>query len=68
MPDRYIEFLQDVLISLHANIRELKERRSFADPEELAHIEGKLLAYQETLSILSSSADEFGINRKEIGL
>ena len=68
MPDRYVDFLQDVLITIHANIRELKERRNFADPEELTYIEAKLLAYTEMLSILRSSADEFHIDRKEIGL
>lgn len=68
MPDRYVDFIQDVLITIHANIRELKERRNFADPEELTHIEAKLLAYTEILSILRSSADEFHIDRKEIGL
>jgi len=68
MQPRYIEFIHDVLISLHQNIRELKERRGFADPEELTHIEAKLLAYQEVLSILQASADEFHIPREESGL
>jgi hypothetical protein len=68
MPERYVEFLQDVLITIHANIRELKERKNFADPEELTHIEAKLLAYTEILSILRSSAEEFRIDRTEIGL
>lgn len=68
MTNRYVEFVQDVLITLHANIRDLKERRSFADPEELTHIEAKLLAYNEMLSILRSSADDVGLDRKEIGL
>lgn len=65
---RYIEYIQDVLITIHANIRELKERRNFAEPEELTHIEAKLLAYQEILSTLQSTADEFGLDRQEIGL
>lgn len=56
------------IITVHANIRDLKERRSFADPEELTHIEAKLLAYNEMLSILRSSADDVGLDRKEIGL
>lgn len=68
MPVPYVEFLQDVLITLHANIRELQERKNFADSQELTHIEAKLLAYREMLSILQSSADEFNIPRKEIGL
>lgn len=50
------------------NIRELEERRNFSDPVELTHIEAKLLAYIEMLAILRQSADEFGIDRKEIGL
>ena len=68
MAQRYVEFIHDVLITLHANIRELKERRNFADSEELTHIEAKLLAYNEMLSILQSSADEFGIDKREVGL
>lgn len=65
---RYIEFIQDVLISIHENLRDLNERRNFADPEELPHIEAKIVAYQEMLSILRMSADTFGLPRHEIGL
>lgn len=68
MSARHIEFIQDVLISIHSNIRELRERKNFAEPEELTHIEAKLLAYTEILAILRFSADDFGINPKEIGL
>jgi hypothetical protein len=64
----YIEFIQDVLISIHENIHELNERKSFADPEELAHIEGKLTAYQEMIAILKASADEFGLPKESIGI
>lgn len=65
---RYIEFIQDVLVSVHENLRELNERRAFADPQELPHIEGKIIAYQEMLSILRMSADAFNIPRNEIGI
>ena len=65
---RYIEFIQDVLISIHENLRDLHERRNFADPEELPHIEAKIVAYQEMLSILRMSADTFGLPRHELGL
>ena len=68
MSKQHIEYIQDVLISIHSNIRELTERKNFADPEELTHIEAKLLAYTEVLAILRFSADDFGIDRKEIGL
>ena len=68
MEQRYIEFIQDVLITIHANIHELEERKGFAEPQELTHIEAKLLAYREMISILKVSADEFKIPREEIGI
>jgi hypothetical protein len=68
MSTRHIEFIQDVLITIHSNIRELRERKNFADPEELTHIEAKLLAYTEVLAILRFSADDVGIDPKEVGL
>jgi len=68
MKPSYVEYIQDVLITLHMNIRELQERKTFADPEELTHIEAKLLAYHEMLSILRDSADEFGIPKEKVGL
>ncbi len=68
MSTRHIEFIQDVLITIHSNIRELRERKNFADPEELTHIEAKLLAYTEVLAILRFSADDVGIDPREIGL
>ena len=68
MDRRSIEFIQDVLITIHDNIRELNERLNFADPEERAYIQGKLQAYSEILSTLRSGADEFGISRSDLGL
>jgi len=65
---RYIEYIQDVLISIHENLRELQQRRNFAEPSELAHIDGKIQAYQEMLSILRMSAESFGLPKHEIGL
>lgn len=65
---RYIEFIQDVLISVHENLRELNDRRSFADPDELPHIEGKIIAYQEFLSILRMSAESLNLPKQELGL
>ena len=66
--NQYIEFIQDVLISIHENLHELNERKAFADPEELAHIEGKIQAYQEFIAIIKSSAEQFDLPRTEIGL
>jgi len=43
MTPKYEEYIQDIVITLHMNLKELQERRSFADPEDLGHIEAKLL-------------------------
>jgi hypothetical protein len=68
MDKKSIEFIQDVLISIHENLHELQERKNFADPEELTYIEAKIMAYHEMIAILKSSADQFGIPKEEIGL
>lgn len=68
MEKRYIEFIQDVLISIHENLHELTERKGFADPEEITHIEAKILAYREILAIIRMSAAEFGLPNEEIGI
>jgi hypothetical protein len=68
MQERWVEFVHDLLITIHENIRELKERRAFADPEELTYIEAKLLAYKEILATIKSSAVEFKIPIETSGL
>jgi len=68
MQERWAEFVQEVLITVHENIRELKERRGFADPEELNYIEAKLLAYYEILSAFKSSALEYKIPKDKLEL
>ncbi|MCU0449273.1 MAG: hypothetical protein MUC97_05400 [Bernardetiaceae bacterium] len=68
MEKRYLEYLQDVLITLHQNLHETRERKLFADPAELDYIEGKLMAYQEILAIMRQSAQQFHLPTHEIGL
>jgi hypothetical protein len=68
MEARYRDFIQDIVISVHANIREVNERKGFADPEELDYIEAKLLAYNEVLSMMRASAAEFKLPLSELGL
>jgi hypothetical protein len=68
MEKQYIEFIQDVLITIHENIHELQERKNFAEPEELTHIEAKLMAYHEMLAIIRQSAEEFRLPKEEIGI
>jgi hypothetical protein len=65
---RYIEFIQDLLISIHENLHELTERKNFADPEEHTHIEAKILAYREMLAIMRTSAEAFNLPTAEIGI
>ena len=62
------DFIQDVLITIHANIRDLEEKRAFADPEEYDYIDGRLFSYGEMLAILRASALDTGIDPKSIGL
>lgn len=62
------DFIQDVLISIHANIRDLEEKRTFADPEEHNYIDGRLFSYVEMLAILRASARDTGIDPKQLGL
>lgn len=68
MDKRSIEFIQDVLISIHENLHELQERKNFADPEEHTYIDAKIIAYQEMIAILKTSADQFDIPKDQIGL
>ncbi|HZY82586.1 MAG TPA: hypothetical protein VFE50_23830 [Cyclobacteriaceae bacterium] len=68
MIEQYQDFIRDVVITLHMNIKETGERKGFAEPEELSHIEARLQAYHEVLSILRDSATEFRIPKEELGL
>ncbi len=66
--ETWLYYVQDVLIIIRANIRDLQEKKAFADPDELDYIEGRLFSYHEVLSILRASAKEVGIDPDEIGL
>ena len=68
MEQAYRDFIQDIVISLHANLREIRERRNFAAADERDYIEGKMLAYQEVISLLQAGAKEFKLPSKELGL
>jgi hypothetical protein len=68
MDTNSFNFVVDVVITLHQNVRELRERKAFAAPEELDYIDGKLQAYNEVLGTLRSAAREFGLPEKELGL
>ena len=65
MSSKDAELIQDLLITLHANIHDLRERKSFADPEELNYIEGKLQAYSEILNAIRSSDNDVDLGRDD---
>ncbi len=65
---QFTEYFQDILISIHANIRDLEEKQAFADPEEQDYIAGRLFSYQEVLAIFRASARDTGLDPKELGL
>jgi len=65
---QYIAFIQDVLITVHQNLRELESRKAFADAAELDYIDGKIAAYRELIKMLQMSADDHALPRDEIGL
>jgi hypothetical protein len=65
---QFTDFFQDVLISVYANIQDLREKQGFANPEEQDYSSGRLFSYQEILEIFRMSAKDTGINSKELGL
>lgn len=65
---QFTDFWQDVLISVHENIRDLRQKQAFADPEEQNYIAGRLFSYEEMLEIFRMSAREAGLKPKEMGL
>jgi hypothetical protein len=66
--DRYIHFIQDVLITIHENQHEIMNRKIIAEPEELDYIEAKLAIYREMLSIIRMSAREFNLPCDKLGI
>jgi hypothetical protein len=65
---QFTDFFQDVLITVYANIRDLREKQGFADPEEQDYIGGRLFSYEEILAIFRMSAKDTGVNPTELGL
>ena len=61
-------FIREVVHLIHENIRELNERKGFAEANELDHIEGKLIAYHEVLALLRTGASESNLSLAEFGL
>ena len=69
MPNAYSqEFFQDILITLHENIRDLQGKKVYAEPEELNYLAGRLFSYTEMLEIMKDSARRFGYDPAEMGL
>jgi hypothetical protein len=58
----YKIFTEDVIISIYANMRDLREKLAFCDPEERDYINGRLFSYQEMLEILRFALIKFDLN------
>ena len=63
-----MEYIQNIVIGLHENIREIRERKGWADPKELNYIETKLLTYNEVLQLLKMTAKDMHLEEEELGL
>ncbi|MBX9852470.1 MAG: hypothetical protein K2X86_12030 [Cytophagaceae bacterium] len=61
-------FLKDVISILKDNIRDLKEKRMFADDNEKDYIAARLFSYHEIISSIKSQLSEYNISEEEIGL
>ena len=64
----FLLFLRDVISILKDNIKDLKERKNFAEAEEKEYIAARLFSYQEIVSTLRGQLKEYDISEKEIGL
>ncbi len=64
----YPDFIRDVLITVHMNLHELEERRTFADPEELTYIEAKLAAYREMPEYSASKCSGVWYSKRRFGV
>lgn len=62
------DYIHNVMISIHQNIKEVRDRKSWAEDKELYHIESKLLTYNEVLQIFKMTAREMGLQEEELGL
>ncbi len=62
------EFFQDILITLHENIRDLQGKKVYAEPDEQDYFSGRLFSYTKMLEIMKDSARKFGYDPKEMGL
>ncbi|GAA0890651.1 hypothetical protein GCM10009122_03300 [Fulvivirga kasyanovii] len=62
------EYIHNVLITIHENIRETSDRKGWADEEELTHIESRLLTYNEVLQTFKIIAREMDLPERELGL
>jgi len=69
MQNSYSEaFFQDLLITLHENIRDLQGKKVYADTEERDYLAGRLFSYTEMLEIMKDSARRHGYDPAQMGL
>ena len=64
----FAHYLLDLGNLLKREALEVKQERSIAAPADRAFLDGKLLAYNEVLSIMLSQAKAFEMDPKSLGL
>ncbi len=66
--EQLTDYIHNVVICLHENIREIRERKGWADAKELNYIEAKLLTYNEVLQLLKMTAKDMQLEEEDLGL
>ena len=66
--EQLTDYIHNVLIGIHENIKEIRERKGWADSKELNHIETKLLTYNEVLQLFKFTAKEMQLPEEDLGL
>ena len=66
--EQLTDYIQNVVIGIHENIREIRDRKGWADPKEMNYIETKLLTYNEILQLLKMTAKDMELEEGELGL
>jgi hypothetical protein len=62
--NKYLDFVEDTVISIYANMRDLREKLAYCDPEECEYISGRLFTYQEMLEILRFGVIKFDLKNE----
>ena len=66
--EKLTDYIHSVVTGLHENMREIRDRKGWADPKEINYIESKLLTYNEVLQLFKMTAKDMELPEEELGL